>query len=160
MQTHIPYLFEIKVNTDLKMEFSCFLIQNEQRPIFSRKEFGNFMEDFAEEVFRVQFGSQGLTQFHARQQFTGGQCGWVYHKVLQIIWRRIEEGRGGVKKDPPFPERALLTGDTSNVKYRTGNRRMMKCSFRHSIFLVRYSAVYPPGGFAFDLLCKSWTTPR
>jgi hypothetical protein len=79
------------------MEFSCFLIQNEQRPIFSRKEFGNFMEDFAEEVFRVQFGSQGLTQFHARQQFTGGQCVRVYHKVLQIIGRRIEEGRGGVK---------------------------------------------------------------
>jgi hypothetical protein len=64
--------------------------------------------------------------------------------VLQIIWRRIEEGKGGVKKDPPFPERALLTGDTSNVEYRTGNRRMMKCSFRHSIFLVRYSAVYSP----------------
>jgi hypothetical protein len=116
------------------------------------------MEDFAEEVFRVQFGSQGFTQFHARQQFTGGQCVMAYHKVLQIIWRRIEEGRGGVNKDPPFPKRALLTWDTSNVEYRTRNRRMMKCSLRHSIFLVRHSVVYPPGGFAFILLCKSWTT--
>jgi hypothetical protein len=43
------------------------------------------MEDFAEKLIRVQLGSQGFTQFHARKQLSGGQGVVVYHKLLQSL---------------------------------------------------------------------------
>jgi hypothetical protein len=44
--------------------------------------------------------------------------------------------------------------EIQNVEYRTRNRRMMKCSLRHSIFLVRHSAVQKLFNIVHSLHCR------